>query len=252
MISSRTWRWPAWAARGAFVAALVAVAWTSLLPADDLPGVKVSDKLVHVAGYAVLGALARLSGLGWPVAVAVVTAFGLLLELAQGASGYRSFEWADLLADVVGATGGAVVASILMQRWARHRAALEHERKRERRRQRRTAATSPPDRPMNPARAAARSGLPRWQQVADRQGRKCWLCGARVRPDDREPGPQSQARPGATFPIVDFVVDPESGGTYAWDNVRLAHVECQRRRRARPDASRFTPPAKSYPRPGSR
>jgi VanZ family protein len=246
VFSSRTVRWPTWVARGAFVAALAAVAWTSLLPVDDLPGVQVSDKLVHVAGYAVLGALARLSGLRWPAAVAVVAAFGLLLELAQGASGYRSFEWADLLADVVGATGGAVVASIPMQHWSRHRAALEHERKRQRRRERRAAEAAPPERPRNPARAAARTGPPRWQQVADRQGRKCWLCGARVRPDDRQPGPESQARQGATFPVVDFVVDPEHGGTYAWDNVRLAHVECQRRRRARPHATRFTPPLRSY------
>lgn len=99
---------------------------------------------------------------------------------------------------------------------------------------------------MNPARAAARSGPPRWQQVAHRQGRKCWLCGARVLPDDREPGRGSQPRQGAAYPVVDYVVLPENGGSHAWDNVRLAHVACQRGRRLRPEVTRFTPPARTY------
>jgi VanZ family protein len=94
--------------------ALLAVAWTSLLPPDDLPrDLAASDKALHALAYAVLGALAVLSSLRWPAAVAVVVAFGLLVEIAQGISGYRSFEWADLLADAVGAVVGAVVASSL-------------------------------------------------------------------------------------------------------------------------------------------
>ena len=97
----RRWGW-----RTAFCVALLAVAWTSLLPPDDLPrDLAVSDKVLH--------ALAVLSSLRWPAAVAVVVAFGLLVEIAQGISGYRSFEWADLLADAVGAVVGAVVASSL-------------------------------------------------------------------------------------------------------------------------------------------
>ena len=94
--------------RVVFAGALAAAAWTSLLPPEYLPSdLRLSDKLLHLIGYAVLGALAVISGLRWPFAIAVAVAFGLLLEVAQGALGYRSFEWADLLADAAGAALGA-------------------------------------------------------------------------------------------------------------------------------------------------
>ena len=103
--------------RLAFGIALVAVAWTSLLPPEDLPqDVAVSDKAAHALAYAGLGALAVHSSLRWPTAIVVVVAFGLLVEIAQGISGYRSFEWADLLADAVGAAVGAGIASPLVRR----------------------------------------------------------------------------------------------------------------------------------------
>ena len=79
----------------------------------------------------------------------------------------------------------------------------------------------------------------------ERQGTKCWLCGTRVYPDDRS-GKGADARLGATHPIVDFVVEPDQGGSYAWDNVRLAHVACRRGRLARPDVTRFTTPSRTY------
>jgi VanZ family protein len=102
--------------RLAFGAALLAVAWTSLLPPEDLPqDVAVSDKAIHALGYACLGALAVLSSLRWWTAVITVVAFGLLLEMAQGLSGYRSFEWADLVADAGGAALGAGLATVLVR-----------------------------------------------------------------------------------------------------------------------------------------
>jgi VanZ family protein len=105
-----------WVWRVILGAALVTVAWTSLLPPDDLPqDVAVSDKAVHALAYAILGALAVLSGLRWPSAVAAVVAFGLAVEIAQGISGYRSFEWADLLADALGAAVGAGGALALVR-----------------------------------------------------------------------------------------------------------------------------------------
>jgi VanZ family protein len=105
--------------RVALGAALIAVAWTSLLPPEDLPhDVAVSDKAVHALAYALLGALAVLSGFRWLPAIAGVVAFGLLVEVAQGISGYRSFEWADLLADALGAAVGAGVA-VAVARWRR-------------------------------------------------------------------------------------------------------------------------------------
>lgn len=240
-----TGRW-AVGARILLAMAVLATVWTSLLPPDDLPGgIGLYDKAVHAVGYGVLAALALASGLRWPVALVVAIGLGLALEIAQGLLGYRSFEWLDLLADAV----GAVVAVALLNRplaaWRRRNAERAQERKREARRARRAESRRPPERPMNEAKAAARSGPPRWQQVADRQGTKCWLCGTRVYPDDRD-GSGKGARLGATFPEVDLVVPIEQGGSHAWDNVRLAHRACRRGRAARPDVTTFTVPKRTF------
>ena len=61
---------------------------------------------MHALGYAILGALAVASGLRWPSAVLLAVGIGLLLEIAQRISGYRSFEWGDLAADAVGCPAG--------------------------------------------------------------------------------------------------------------------------------------------------
>ncbi len=104
-------------ARALFVGAVVATVYASLLPPADLPSAfGISDKLLHLVGYAVLGALAVASGLRWPAAVITVIALGLALEIAQGILGYRSFEWADLLADAAGASLGVAVATGLAHR----------------------------------------------------------------------------------------------------------------------------------------
>jgi len=66
-------------------AAVVAV--LSLLPPDDLPSdLGLSDKLLHVLGYAVLGALGVLSGARWPWALLAVVGYGLALEGRRGCS----------------------------------------------------------------------------------------------------------------------------------------------------------------------
>jgi VanZ family protein len=243
-----TGRW-ALGARVLLALAVAATVWTSLLPPDDLPGgFGLYDKLVHGIGYAVLAALALASGMRWPVALASVIGLGVLLEIAQGALGYRSFEWMDVVADAVGATVAVVLLHRPLQAWRRHAADREQAAKRDARRLRREQeklSRQAPERPMNPERAAARSGPPRWQQVMERQGTKCWLCGTRVYPDDRQ-GSGKGALLGATHPEVDLVVPVEQGGSYAWDNVRLAHLACRRGRAARPDVTRFTTPSRTY------
>jgi 5-methylcytosine-specific restriction endonuclease McrA len=240
-----TGRW----ALGARVLLAIAVAgtiWTSLLPPDDLPGgFGLYDKLVHGVGYAALTALALASGLRWPAALASVIGLGVGLEIVQGLLGYRSFEWMDVVADSVGAAVAVLLLHRPLAQWRRRVAEREQEAKRAARRERRQQAVQAPERPMNPAKAAARSGPPRWQQVMERQGTKCWLCGTRVYPDDRE-GSGKQATFGATYPEVDLVVPLEQGGSYAWDNVRLAHRACRRGRTARPDDTTFTTPSRTY------
>ncbi len=236
--------------RVALALALAGVAWTSLLPPDSLPSsLGLSDKVVHVVGYAVLGVLAVMSGLRWPAAFVTVLGFGLVLELLQGIVGYRSAEALDLVADALGAGLGVAAAAAVLGQVAEHQSATERERKRARRRERAERAKAPPERPMNPARAAVRTGPPRWQQVADRQGRKCWLCGTRVYSDDRD-GRSSDARLGATHPVVDVVVPVEAGGAYTWDNVRLAHLHCRDVRRTQPARQEFGVPRRTYS-PGS-
>lgn len=97
------------AARVALLASMTFVVWSSLAPVEDVPlATDVSDKVLHAVGYAVLGALAFLS-LRSPRplhALLAVTGFGLVMELLQRQTGYRSFEWTDLLADAIGAALG--------------------------------------------------------------------------------------------------------------------------------------------------
>lgn len=85
---------------------LLVVAALSLLP---MPDTGVNDKLSHLATYIFLsgwfGLLAgNRSALAWTF-VGIV-AYGGLIELLQGMTSYRDAEWADLLADALGAAVG--------------------------------------------------------------------------------------------------------------------------------------------------
>jgi hypothetical protein len=132
-------------------------------------------------------------------------------------------------------------------RWRARRRAREQERKRERRRQRRlTKAERATERAMNPAKAAARSGPPTWQLVAQRQGGKCWLCGTRTYADDRRRLASGTEQLGATYPTVDYVVSIEQGGTYESGNVRLAHRQCRDVRRANTGRREFGAPRRTF------
>jgi hypothetical protein len=124
----------------------------------------------------------------------------------------------------------------------------ERERKRARRRQRELdKAQRRTERAMNPVKAAARKGEPRWQQVAQRQGSKCWLCGTRTYPDDRRRLDVGAEQFGATYPAVDFVIPLDRGGTYEMDNLRIAHRQCQERRREDASRSKFAAPKRTFP-----
>lgn len=235
--------------RGLLLVAAASIAWSSLLPPEDLPaGVGVYDKALHALGYAILGVLAVLSGMRWPWAIVAVVGFGLVLEGAQGMVGYRSFEWADLVADGLGAVAGVLVASRIRAEMLRTRTDRMREEKRAVRRARRAARRSPDvERPRNTARAAARRGAPTWQQVAQRQGAKCWLCGTRTHEDDRMRDAAGVERLGRTYPCVDLITPVETGGTYEDRNVRLAHRHCAAARRDNPGQREFGRPPRTYP-----
>jgi hypothetical protein len=130
----------------------------------------------------------------------------------------------------------------------RRRRERDQERKRARRRQRDLdRARRRTERAMNPVRAAARKGQPHWQQVARRQGSKCWLCGTRTFPDDRRRLDVGQEQLGASYPTVDYVVSLDQGGTHEMDNLRIAHRACQERRRADGSRTQFAPPKRTFP-----
>jgi VanZ family protein len=240
--------WPLIVARVLFGAAVLMVTWTSLLPPEDLPTTfGLSDKVLHLLGYAVLGVLAALSGLRWPLALAAVVGLGLVLEMAQGAFGYRSFEWLDLVADALGAAAGVLVTSRIVDEVRRRRSARAHEAKREARRQRRERERNPqPERPMNTAKAAARKGAPSWQVVGQRTGTKCWLCGRRTHEDDRRREADGSYRLGSTYPTVVFVNRIDQGGTYEVENARIAHRHCAALRESNPGRREYGTPRRTY------
>jgi VanZ family protein len=111
---------PAWLKCLAFWGCALAVAVLSLTPVAHLPPqvFDVWDKAQHAFGFALLTLL------GWwayPARVRSVLAgllvFGVAIELAQGASGWRHGDVLDWLADAFGVAVGALLG------WAaRHRA----------------------------------------------------------------------------------------------------------------------------------
>jgi VanZ family protein len=91
---------------------VAAVATAALIPPP--PGdIMASDKLLHLAAYLLLalwfGAIyprERFAGVGlW------LAALGVLLECLQLATGYRSFDWADALANALGVACGLLLAA---------------------------------------------------------------------------------------------------------------------------------------------
>lgn len=230
------------------VLAAACTAWASLLPPEDIPSAfAFSDWLLHGLGYAVLGFLAVASGLRWLVAFASVTAYGIALEIVQGLLGYRSFEVTDMFADAVGAAAGVLVAvRVLAPLWRRH-AAQAQQAKRDGRRERAAAREQRrSERAMGPAKAAAKRGAPTWQQVAQRQGSKCVLCGTRTYVEDRERQKNGKERLGKTYPTVIYLTKLEAGGRADLDNARIAHRHCASVRESQPARTTFGPPPRTY------
>lgn len=87
-----------------FAIAAVWTAWASLVPVAALPHVMVWDKLAHALNYALL-TLLLLPSQSPPrtrVAGAWVMLYGVAIEFAQAATGYRTGDWHDALANLLG------------------------------------------------------------------------------------------------------------------------------------------------------
>ncbi len=106
--------------RALFVAAAMAVLVLSLTPVKHLPPqvFDLWDKAQHAGGFAVLTVLACWA---WPGsvlrAVFALLLYGLFIEVAQSATGWRHGDLWDWLADAVGVLAG-VLFSIAAQRWS--------------------------------------------------------------------------------------------------------------------------------------
>ena len=101
--------------RWTFWLLLALVIGLTLSPAAYLPQQAFSlwDKAQHAlafAALAVLGALAYPRRVG--LLAASLLAFGGAIELAQAATGWRSGDWADWLADAVGLVAGLALAAL--------------------------------------------------------------------------------------------------------------------------------------------
>jgi len=93
-----------------------AIVFLSLTPSPPDTGVEHGDKLGHLLAYGLLMfwfcflyryRYTRLAyGIGW-------IALGIALEFAQGATGYRSFEVADMMANSLGVLLGWGISATL-------------------------------------------------------------------------------------------------------------------------------------------
>ncbi len=98
-----------------FACAILGTIWLSLAPLSELPSAaSISDVLSHFIGYAFLGALAIASGFRPLIPFFLLVAFGTLLEVVQGASGYRFFEFKDIAVNALGLIAG--IASVVLAR----------------------------------------------------------------------------------------------------------------------------------------
>lgn len=55
---------------------------------------------------------------------------------------------------------------------------------------------------------------------------RCWICGGKTNWNDWSISDNGNKYPGATYPVRDHVIPLARGGEHSWENVRLAHWEC--------------------------
>src|SRR5262245_59158629 len=105
-------------------AMVAAVVYLSLTPAPPRIDVESGDKLGHLAAYGSLAYWFSQFYLGRTRLFYLLgfVAMGIALEFAQGATGYRSFELADMAANTLGVAAGWVAALLLPLGFAKAKA----------------------------------------------------------------------------------------------------------------------------------
>jgi VanZ family protein len=108
---------PLWIAGG--WAILAGIVYLSLIPSPPSVDFESSDKVGHLLSYGVLMAwFALLYPARKPALAIAFIALGIALEFAQGATGYRTYEVADMAANSLGVLLGWAGA-VLVRRVAR-------------------------------------------------------------------------------------------------------------------------------------
>jgi len=109
--AGRTRHEPLWLALG--LAGMAVVGYVSLVPQPPGPDLPLLDKLEHMVAYGALGLWFAALRPGWRWRggwAAALVAYGALVEAAQGMTGYRTAEMADLAADAAGVGVGLRLA----------------------------------------------------------------------------------------------------------------------------------------------
>jgi VanZ family protein len=106
-----------WSALGWLL--VVSVAVSSLVPGRLIQAVTVSDKIMHAGAYALLMIwFAGLYRRGLYVVIATgLFALGVALDLLQGLTRTRSFDWYDVAANLAGILVGCALAFALVGGW---------------------------------------------------------------------------------------------------------------------------------------
>lgn len=95
--------------------ALIAVTWASLSPMPEQASIAYADKVFHVGAYIAFYLLAWRAfpgpALQWRLHVPLLI-FGVVIEVLQGLTAYRSMEALDLLADATGLGLGCLLLSL--------------------------------------------------------------------------------------------------------------------------------------------
>lgn len=101
--------------RLAFWSAALSIGVLSLTPVQHLPPqvFDIWDKAQHAAGFAVLALLGRLAYPRHPIGLVLgLLGYGLAIELAQSATGWRYGDAQDWFADAIGVLTGWVLSAV--------------------------------------------------------------------------------------------------------------------------------------------
>ncbi|MBQ9214079.1 MAG: VanZ family protein [Bacteroidales bacterium] len=97
--------------------ALIMLLATTMKPSDEMPKFEIPyfDKIVHFGIFGVLGFLISYEKRSSYYNTLILCAlYGVAIEIIQSFLPWRSFEWADMLADTLGALAGILVAKYLI------------------------------------------------------------------------------------------------------------------------------------------